>query len=118
MVLPSQVHKPREDMERPDQVEVIPSTVREEKEKALAQDVGVQHAEYLMVRQGAVVGPLDLKYRGPYKVMLRDRKKLLLEIGASRQWISVDRLKPWKGATPADPVEPPKRGRPPKKSPQ
>jgi putative hemolysin len=105
-------------LEEPDQVERIPSTIRVEKEKTLAQEVGVQHADYVMVREGAVVGPLDSKYRGPYKVMLRDKKKLLLEIGASRQWISVDRLKPWKGTTPADPVEPPKRGRPPKKSPQ
>ena len=69
-----------------------------------------------MVREGAVVGPLDAKYRGPYKVMLREKKKLLVEMGAWRQWISVDRLKPWKGVTPASPMQPPKRGRP-KKSP-
>ena len=117
LVLPSQVHKPKEDMERPDQVEVIPSTIREEKERAMAQSVGVQEADYVMVGEGAVVGPLDAKDRGPYKVMLRERKKLLVEMGASRQWISVDRLKPWRGATPASPVQPPKRGRP-KKAPE
>jgi len=117
LVLPSQVHPSRDELDEPDQVERIPSTIRVEKEKTLAQEVGVQHADYVMVREGAVVGPLDSKYRGPYKVMLREKKKLLVEIGASRQWISVDRLKPWKGATPADPVEPPKRGRPPKRSP-
>ena len=85
LVLPSQVHQPRDELEEPDQVERIPSTIRVEKEKTLAQEVGVQHADYVMVREGAVVGPLDSKYRGPYKVMLRDKKKLLLEIGASRQ---------------------------------
>ena len=53
-------------MKEPDQVEKIPSTIRVEREKTLAQDVGVQHADYVMVREGAVVGPLYSKYRGPY----------------------------------------------------
>ena len=100
------MHKPRGDMEGPDQVEVIPSNIRKEKERAMAQSVGVQDGDYVMVREGAVVGPLDSKYRGPYKVMLREKKKLLVEMGASRQWVSVDRLKPWKGAMPATPVQP------------
>jgi len=110
LVLPSQVHKPPRCMERPSQEEEIPSTIREEKERAKARSVGIQEADYVMVREGAVVGPLDAKYRGPYKVMLREKKKLLVEMGASRQWVSVDRLKPWKGLEPASPVQPPKRG--------
>jgi len=36
LVLPSQVHKPPRGMERPCQEEAIPSTIREEKEKAKA----------------------------------------------------------------------------------
>jgi len=44
--------------------------------------------------------------------MLREKKKLLVEMGASRQWVSVDGLKPWKGKEPASPAQPPKRGRP------
>ena len=46
------------------------------------------------MRVGAVTGPLDAMYHGPYRVMVRERKKLLLEVGATRQWVSIDRLKP------------------------
>ena len=111
LVLPSQVHKPSGGMERPDQAKEIPITIREEKERARACSVGIQEADYVMVREGAVVGLLDAKYRGLYRVMLRESKKLLVEMGASRQWVSVDRLKPWKGTTTASPAQPPKRGR-------
>ena len=36
----------------------------------------------------AVTGPLDATYRGPYRVLIKERKKLLLEVGATRQWVS------------------------------
>ena len=48
----------------------------------------------MYMRVGAVTGLLDATYRGPYCVLVRERKKLLLEIGATRQWVSVDCLKP------------------------
>ena len=55
---------------------------------------------------------VDAMYRGPYRVMVRERKKLLLEVGATRQWVSIDRLKPHTAAVaPAD-AQPPPRGRP------
>ena len=73
---------------------IIPSTVKPVKEPEKVQEVGVQEASHVYVRVGAVTGPLDATYRGPYCVMVRERKKLLLEVGATRQWVSVDRLKP------------------------
>ena len=49
------------------------------------------------------VGLLDATYR----VLVRERKKLLLEIGAARTWVSVDRLKLHMGAkTPAEALRP------------
>ena len=56
--------------------------------------MGVQEASHVYVREGAVNGPLDATYRGPYRVLVRERKKLLLDIGATRTWVSVDRQKP------------------------
>ena len=55
--------------------------------------VDVQEASHVYVREGAVIGPLDATYRGPYRVLVRERKKLLLEIGATWTWVPVDRLK-------------------------
>ena len=66
----------------------------------------------MYVRVGAVTGPLDATYRGPYCVMVRERKKLLLEVGAKRQWVSVDRLKPHTAAATPAVAQPPPRGRP------
>ena len=77
--------------------------------------MGVQEASHMYVCEGAVIGPLDATYRGPYRVLeagqgggegatggcprgpyrmlVRERRKLLLEIGATRTWVPVDRLK-------------------------
>ena len=46
--------------------------------------MGVQEASHVYMRVGAVTGPLEAKYRGPYRVLIRE-KKLLLEIGATLQ---------------------------------
>ena len=64
------------------------------------------------VRVGAVTGPLDATYCSPYCVLVRERKKLLLEVGATRQWVSVDRLKPHTAAAAPAVARPPPRGRP------
>ena len=64
------------------------------------------------MREGAVIRTLDATYRGPYRVLVRERKKLLLEIGAARTWVSVDRLKPHVGAKSPEAAQPPARGRP------
>ena len=55
--------------------------------------MGVQEESHVYVCEGAVIGPLDATYRGPYRVLVRERRKLLLEIGATRTWVPVDRLK-------------------------
>ena len=73
------------------------------REEEKRQEVGVQEASHMYVRVGAVIGPLDATYR----VLIKERKKLLLEVGATRQWVSVDRLKPHTAAaTPAVALEP------------
>ena len=66
----------------------------------------------MYVRVGAVTGPLDATYRGLYPVLIKEKKKLLLEIGATRQWVFVDRLKPHTAAATPAVAQPPPRGRP------
>ena len=90
----------------------IPSTVKPAKEAEKVQEVGVQEASHVYMRVGAVTSLLDATYRGPYRVLIRERKKLLLEVGATRQWVSVDRLKPHTAAAAPAVAQPPPRGRP------
>ena len=54
---------------------------------------------------------MDATYRGPYRVLVRERKKLCLEIGATRTWVSVDRLKPHVGAKTPEAAQLPIHGR-------
>ena len=87
-MLPSQLQPPkRAPQAAPTKVD-IPSTVKPAKE---AEKVGVQEASYVYLHP--VIGPLDATYR----VLVRERKKLLLKIGATRMWVSVDRLMPHAG---------------------
>ena len=116
LVLPSQLQPPpRVPQAAPVKME-IPSTIKPAKEAEKKREVGVQEATHVYVREGAVIGPLDALYRGPYRVLVRERKKLLLEIGATRPWISVDCLKPHICAKTPEAAQPPARGRP-RKSP-
>ena len=89
----------------------IPSTIRVAKENE-KKGVGIQEASHVYVREGAVIGLLDATYRGPYRVLVREPKKLLLETGATRTWVSVDWLKPHTGAAAPTAAQPPPRGRP------
>ena len=107
---------PRAPQAAPVKVE-IPSTIKPAKEAEKARVVGVQEASHVYMREGAVIGPLDATYRGPYHVLVREKKKLLLEIGATRTWVSVDRLKPHVGMKSPEAAQPPTRGRPRKKAP-
>ena len=66
----------------------------------------------MYMRVVAVIGPLDATYRSPYRVMVRERKKLLLEAGAMWQWVSIDHLKPHTAAAAPAVGQPPPRGRP------
>ena len=112
MVLPSQLQPPpRVPQAAPAKME-IPSTTKPSKEAEKKREVGVQEATHVYVPEGAVIGPLDATYRGPYCVMVRERKKLLLEISAARTWVSVDRLKPHVGAKTPEAAQPPARGCP------
>ena len=116
-MLPSQLQPPpHAPQATPAKVE-IPSTIKPAKEAEKARVVGVQEASHVYVREGAVIGLLDATYRGPYRVLVRERKKLLLEIGATWTWVSVDRLKPHVGVKTPDAAQPPKRGRPRKMAP-
>ena len=112
LVLPSQLHRPPYAPQAPPEKVDIPSTVKPAKETEKEQVVGVQDASHVYVRVGAVTSPLDATYRGQYRVMVRERKKLLLEVGATRRWVSVDRLKPHTAAAAPAVAQPPPHGRP------
>ena len=74
LVLPSQLQPPpRAPQAAPVNVD-IPGTIKTAKEAEKAQVVGVQEASHVYVRKGAVIRPLDATYRGPYRVLLRERK--------------------------------------------
>ena len=71
-------------------------------------------AEMVYVRRGAVSLLLMQGYSGPYRVLECGPKVFRLQVGDKEEVISADRLKPHTGSTPAHPVAPPRRGRPPK----
>ena len=112
LVLPSQLQPPpRAQQAAPAKVD-IPSTIRLAEEKEKEQEVGIQEVSHVYVREEVVIGPLDATYRGPYRMLVRERKKLLLEIGATRTWVSVDRLKTHTSAVTPAVAQPPPRGCP------
>ena len=71
----------------------------------------LEGASHVYVRRGAVGSPLAETYSGPYEVLRRREKTVLLRLGQREEWVSADRLKPHLG-TSATAVEPPRRGRP------
>ena len=71
----------------------------------------LEGASHVYVRRGAVGSPLAETYSGPYEILRRREKTVLLRLGQREEWVSADRLKPHLG-TSATPVEPPRRGRP------
>jgi hypothetical protein len=71
-------------------------------------------ADYVYIRRGGVVPPLQPLYLGPYRVLEKARKFFKLQIGGRTEVVSVDRLKPHRGLAPVEPASPPVRGRPPK----
>ena len=93
LVLPSQLQPPPRALQAAPAKVDMPSMVRPAREVEKAQAVGMQEASHVYVREGAVKGPLDATYHGPYRVLVIERKKLLLEICATRTWVSVDCLK-------------------------
>ena len=117
LVLPCKLQPPPRAPQAPPEKVDIPSTVRPATEAEKVQEVGVQEASHVYMRVGAVTGPLDATYCGPYRVLVREKKKLLLKIGATRTWVSVDSLKPHAGVKTPETAQPPTRGRPRKKAP-
>ena len=69
-------------------------------------------AAYVYVRRGGSGTPLAPLYAGPYLVLRRESKFFELQMGARREVISVDRLKPHLGPSPVTAATPPPRGRP------
>ncbi len=65
-------------------------------------------AAFAYVRKGRTVPPLSPLYSGPYKVLASGPK-----VGEREESVSIDRLKPHRGAAPVQPAQPPERGRPP-----
>ena len=62
----------------------------------------------MYVQEGVVIGPLDTTYRGPYCVLVRERKMLLLLLhDSARTWVSVDHLKLHVGAKTPEAAQPP-----------
>ena len=111
-VSPSQLQlPPRAPQASPAKVE-IPSMVTPAREAEMKREVEVQEASHVYLCEGGVVVLLDATYCGPYCMLVRERKKLLLEIGSSRTWVSVDQLKPHAGAETPPVAQPPPCGRP------
>ena len=112
LVLPSQLQPPPlAPQAAPEKVD-IPSTVKPARKAEKVREVGVQEASHVYKPVGAVTGLLDATYRGPYHMLVRERKKLLLEIGATRTRISVDHLKPHTVAVFPAVAQPPPYGHP------
>ena len=54
-------------------------------------------ATHVYIRQGAMGSPFSSSYSRPYRVLQREKKILLLQLGDGQEWVSVDRLKPHAG---------------------
>ena len=109
-VLPSQLQPPPHAPQAAPAKLDIPSTVKPTKKVEKAREVEVQEAGHVYVCEWVVIGPLDATYRGPYCVLVRERKKFLLEMGATGMWVSVEHLKQHVGFKTPAAAQPPPRG--------
>ena len=68
-------------------------------------------ATHVYVQQGAVSGLLENSYSWPYKVVERESKIVLLQLGDPQEWVSADSLNShtWESPVAADLL---RRGRP------
>ncbi len=69
-------------------------------------------AAFVYVRKGGAVPPLSPLYSGPYKVLALGPKVFRLQVGKWEESVSIDRLKPHRGAAPVQPPQPQAWGRP------
>ena len=114
LVLPGQIQPLKREM--PKELPRIPNTTKSSQHEEAGVPKQLQQAELVYVKEGAASKPLQQKFRGPYKVLTREPKKMELQIGERREWVSVDRIKPHTGEAQAFPAKPPARGRPQKYS--
>jgi hypothetical protein len=69
-------------------------------------------AAFVYVRKGGTIPPLSPLYSGSYRVLASGPKVFRLQVGQREEIMSIDRLKPHRGAAPVQPAQPPSRGRP------
>jgi len=77
-----------------------------------AQMAALLSAAFVYVRKGGTIPPLSPLYSGPYRVLASGPKIFRLQVGEREETVSIDRLKPHRGAAPVQPAQPPSRGRP------
>jgi hypothetical protein len=70
-------------------------------------------AALVYVCKGGAVPPLSPLYSGPYKVLSSGPKVFQLQVGEREESVSIDRLKPHRGAAPIQPAQPPANRQPP-----
>ncbi|XP_061568530.1 LOW QUALITY PROTEIN: uncharacterized protein K02A2.6-like [Cololabis saira] len=79
----------------------------------------LKSAQFFFVRHDAHRSPLRPPYDGPFRVLEREAKVFLLDLGGCKEHVALDRLKP--AHTVADeavvPAQVPRRGRPPLRPP-
>ena len=63
-------------------------------------------ATHVYIRRGAMGGPFSSFHSGPYRVLQREKKILLLQLGDRQEWVSADRLKPHAGGAPVEALPP------------
>jgi hypothetical protein len=94
-------------------VQPIPTRQRSYAEVAAALPSELLAAKFVYIRKGGSVPPLSPPNEGPYSVVEGGPKFFTVDIGGRRETVSVDRLKPYTGASSPTPAIPPRRGRPP-----
>jgi hypothetical protein len=97
------------------QHQVIPATRRTYAEVARG-PTPLDSAGWVYVRKGGQGAPLCDNYDGPFKVLESGEKTCHVQVGGRVEVITRDRLKPHLAAEAPDAAEPPRRGRPPKKT--
>jgi hypothetical protein len=118
LVLPNQVQASKDSPPQPPPPAAPEQQPEAERSRTYAEVVAgtsqpLWEAAYVYVRRGNVAGPFQPPYSSPYEVLRRRQKVFDLQVGERVETVSVDRLKPHRGAAPVSPTAPPRRGRPP-----
>jgi len=85
----------------------ILSTVRSYADVVAGRSDRLDSAQFAYVRSGQPPSPLAPSYVGPFKILQRQGKAVLLQMGAKQDWVAVERLKPHVGAAPVETAQPP-----------